>query len=96
MDEELKGTKHGYPEALSEGNLEEADIIGDIHKRSGEALWLLRIDYEVPVQTISVDEELKGVRHGYLEALSEGNREEADVIGNIQQAEWRGALVVAD
>jgi hypothetical protein len=43
-----------------------------------------------------VDEELKGVRHGYLEALSEGNREEADVIGNIQQAEWRGALVVAD
>jgi hypothetical protein len=43
-----------------------------------------------------VDEELNGAMHGYLEALSEGNREEADVIGNIQQAEWRGALVVAD
>jgi hypothetical protein len=54
VDEELKGTKHGYPEALSEGNLEEADIIGDIHKRSGEALWLLRIDYEVPVRATTL------------------------------------------
>jgi hypothetical protein len=26
-----------------------------------------------------VDEELKGTKHGYLEALLEGNREEADV-----------------
>ncbi|KAK1620651.1 hypothetical protein QYE76_026168 [Lolium multiflorum] len=56
-EEELKGAKRGYREALSEGNREEearwANVIGDIHKRRGEyveALRWLRIDYEVTVK----------------------------------------------
>jgi hypothetical protein len=50
VDEELNGAMHGYLEALSEGNREEADIIGNIHKRTGEALLWLRIGCEIPVR----------------------------------------------
>lgn len=36
-----------------EGNQEEAaavaNVVGDIHKCSGELLWWLKVDYEVPV-----------------------------------------------
>lgn len=56
-EEELKGAKRGYREAVSEGNREEearwANVIGDIHKRRGEyveALRWLRLDYDVTVK----------------------------------------------
>uniref|UniRef100_A0ACD5YV70 Uncharacterized protein n=1 Tax=Avena sativa TaxID=4498 RepID=A0ACD5YV70_AVESA len=56
-EEEMKGAKRGYREAVAEGNREEearwANVIGDIHKRRGEyveALRWLRIDYEVTVK----------------------------------------------
>ncbi|KAM3244362.1 hypothetical protein ACQJBY_055975 [Aegilops geniculata] len=56
-EEELRGARRGYREAVSEGNREEearwANVIGDIHKRRGEyveALRWLRLDYDVTVK----------------------------------------------